>query len=165
MSQVFDWIKKEKYKFLWIALSIYSGASLCYLLNLMCQNISFSFSCFAIPLFAVVLWLVKQVLSAIHSDEDKKGCLRRSIYSVVLGSLMGISYVMGYQLVVLDMTLPGFKGKFFVLLVGLFTFCLLLFFISQHEKVKIEMKWFLRIIIVFFIICFILATITEFTGN
>ena len=55
--------------------------------------------------------------------------------------------------------------KFFVLLVGLFTFCLLLFFISQHEKVKIEMKWFLRIIIVFFIICFILVTITEFTGN
>lgn len=118
MSQVFDWIKKEKYKFLWITLSIYSGASLCYLLNLMCQNISFSFSCFAIPLFAVVFWLVKQVLSAIHSDEDKKGCLRRSIYSVVLGSLMGISYVMGYQLVVLDMTLPGFKGKFFILLVS-----------------------------------------------
>lgn len=119
MSQIVDLVKREKINIVWIALSIYAGASLCYLMNLMSGDIPFSFSFFAVPLFVVVFLLMKKVIGTVVSNEDKKGCKRRCTYSWVLGSLLGLSYVMGYQMSVLEMTLPGFKGKFFILFVSI----------------------------------------------
>lgn len=138
MSRINKIIKKEKINIVWIVLSVFSGVSLCYLLNLMCGDISFSFSCLAIPLLVVVFWLMRKVILKIVSEEEKKVCCRRCIYSIVLGSLLGLSYVMGYQMMVLEMTLPGVKGKSFILLVsvgiGLVIASGLYFFLAWLDK-------------------------------
>ena len=138
MSRIVNLLKKEKINIIWIALSIYSGAGLCYLLNLMCQDIPFSFSCFVILLFGIVFLLIRKVIREIMSEEDKKKCRRRCIYSIALGSALGMSYVMGYQMTVLGMTLPGVKGKLFILLVsvgiGIVIGSLLYFFFAWLDK-------------------------------
>lgn len=138
MSRINKIIKKEKINIVWIVLSVFSGVSLCYLFNLMCRDIPFSFSCLAIPLFAVVFWLMRKVILKIVSEEEKKVCRRRCIYSIVLGSLLGLSYVMGYQMMVLEMTLPGVKGKSFILLVsvgiGLVIASVVYFFLAWLDK-------------------------------
>ena len=118
MNCIMEWVKKEKINIAWIALSVYSGLSFCYVLNLMCQEILFSFSCLAIPLFLMVLWLIKKTLKRVCAEENKKETLRRGIYSVVLGSMLGMSFVLGYQMTAMKMTLPGYAGKSFIIFIS-----------------------------------------------
>lgn len=142
MERILSLVKKQKINLIWIALSIYSAASLCYLLNLMSGDIQFSFSCLAIGVYVVVFWLMKKIICKITAEKDKTVCRRRCIYSVVFGSLVGISYVMGYQLAVDGITLPGVKGKLFILFIaigiGIVIGAAAYFFLEWLDKVSLE---------------------------
>lgn len=119
MNGVKEFIQREKIKILWIVLGIYASLSMCYLCDFFTESVkmTFSFTSFSIPVTVITIWLVRKLVMEVAAEE-KKLYRRPLIYSLVLGSVFGLSLVIGYQLVAQGYTMPGVKGKLFILLVS-----------------------------------------------
>lgn len=101
-----------------IILTIYAGCSMSYLYNLMAASGQFSQSVFSIALF-FLLWVgMRYVGGKLEEIEDRKKRKRRVCYVLTSSLLLGVTFVMGYQLRMQGMTSLGVKGKLFILLVS-----------------------------------------------
>ncbi len=97
-------------------LTIYATCSMSYVLNLMTAGSGFSQSAFSILLFLLLFAGVHYVIDKLARIEDGKQRRRRIGYVFVTGFLLGLAFVMGYQLRMQGMTLLGVKGKLLILL-------------------------------------------------
>ena len=111
-------LRKRKIYFLWVALTVYSGVSLTYLFNLASGNRVATFSSFSILLFVILAVLFVWYYKEWCSLEKGKSLNRRIRYSCLLSYVLGLSFVLGYQIRMLGSTSLGFKGKAFILLVS-----------------------------------------------
>ena len=124
MNQILELVKKEKKTILWVLLGIYGGCSVSYLFNLMAGEIAISFSAFMVPIFAAVLFLERKYVLGLCTDKEQDGgdgkqLKRRIIFTAVFAFLLGLSFVLGYQMAVMGFTSGGVKGKAFILVVSL----------------------------------------------
>lgn len=99
-----------------IVLTIYATCSMSYVLNLMTEGSGFSQSAFSILLFLLLFAGVHYVIAKLAQIEDRKQRKRRICYVFVTGLLLGLAFVMGYQLRMQGMTSLGVKGKLLILL-------------------------------------------------
>lgn len=116
MNRVKDFVIREKLNILWIALGIYGSLSLSSLLDMIVADISFSFSILAIPMIAVVFFFLRKFIMVWAKDTDNKARRRRVAYALVLGSLLGLSQMLGYRLQIFGYTPHGVWGKIGILL-------------------------------------------------
>lgn len=101
-----------------IVLSIYATCSMSYVLNLMTAGSGFSQSAFSILLFLLLFAGVHYVIAQLAQMEDSRQRKRRIRYVFATGLLLGLAFVMGYQLRMRGMTSLGVKGKLLILLVA-----------------------------------------------
>lgn len=99
-------------------LAIYAGYSLCYLLNLMTGGKVFTQSLLSAGLFAVVFGCLFWFGQELYKMEDVAFRKRRLRYVWSTGFLLGLAFVMGYQMRMQGMTSVGVKGKLWILLVS-----------------------------------------------
>lgn len=99
-----------------IVLTIYATCSMSYVLNLMTEGSGFSQSAFSILLFLLLFAGVHYVIAKLEQIEDSRQRKRRICYVFVTGLLLGLAFVMGYQLRMQGMTSLGVKGKLLILL-------------------------------------------------
>lgn len=124
MKCILEMAKEKRSTLLWVILGIYGGCSISYLFNLMAGEIEISFSALMVPVFAAVLFLERSYILGLHSDKsradfDVKAQKRRVLFTGVLSFMLGLSFVLGYQMAVLGMTSGGVKGKAFIFVVSL----------------------------------------------
>lgn len=96
----------------------YAYLGICYLLNLIAGESRFTNGLFSIPVLGILIvalgWMRKNWRS-IPAKEQRK---RRFVFVFLTGFLLGLSFVMGYQLRNDGMTSLGIKGKLWILLVS-----------------------------------------------
>ncbi len=107
--------------------------------------------------FAGTVALLVYIRNFVPTRDDGK-VKRRMIWALVLSFILGLTYVLGYQLQYVGYTAPGFKGKFFIGLhaIGFLPliaplFYLLLYFIDHTPKVKLTGKAYFGTGKIFFI--------------
>lgn len=119
MNCVKDFVIREKQIILWGALGSYGSLSLCDLFDMVMRDISFSFSIFVIPVFAVVFFSLRKFLVVYEEEADVKVRRKRLVYAMVLGSLLGLSQMLGYRLQIFGYTPHGVWSKLGILLTAI----------------------------------------------
>lgn len=104
---------------LWVAMGIYAGCSVCYLFHLMMYPDFFSYSGLAIPVFIIILLSQKYFWNRQNSSLEASVKKRRLRFVIGFSFLLGLSYILGYQMSAMEMTSLGIKGKLFILVVSL----------------------------------------------
>lgn len=116
---------KSEYKryVLWGVMTLFVGACVCYLLNLagfakQADSLGFTQSAFSPICFAIVGYFLRKLYYDYRKLENLKVRKRRFGFSYVFSFLLALSFVLGYQMRMLGNTLPGIRGKAFILLVS-----------------------------------------------
>lgn len=118
MLKKLDIIRNKKEYILWAASVLFAGISVSYLFNLIAGESIFSQGAFSILLFALLAWILPMPYRRWKQIGDGKHRRRRVIYSGIVSYLLALSFVLGYQLRMQEMTSTGVKGKLFILIVS-----------------------------------------------
>lgn len=116
---------KSEYKqyVLWGVMTLFVGACVCYLFNLagfagQADSLGFTWSALSVLCFVIVGCFLRMLYNEYQKIADLKVKKRRFVYSYVFSFLLALSFVLGYQMHMLGNTLPGIKGKAFILFVS-----------------------------------------------
>lgn len=108
-----------KHNIMWIVSGIYASCSVCYLLNLMMYPNYFSYCGLAVLLFGALMFLQKKFWDGYRAQPGDLAGRRRLKYALCFSFLLGLSFILGYQMSVLEMTSLGIKGKTFIFVVSM----------------------------------------------
>lgn len=96
----------------------YASLGVCYLLNLIAGDSKFTNGLGSIPILAVLVLALRFWRRDLSGIESRKQLKRRIAFVLVTGFLLGMAFVMGYQLRLLGMTSLGVKGKLWILVIS-----------------------------------------------
>ncbi len=100
----------------WALVTVYATCGVTYLLNTaglaeQVDGLGFSQSALSAISFGLIGYFLRQVYLAYQKIADEKLRKRRFWFSFIFGTLLGLSFILGYQLRIVGNTLPGYKAK------------------------------------------------------
>lgn len=96
----------------------YASLGVCYLFNLIAGDSKFTNGLGSIPILAILVLALRFWRRDLSGIESRKQLKRRIAFVLVTGFLLGMAFVMGYQLRLLGMTSLGVKGKLWILVIS-----------------------------------------------
>lgn len=110
--------------YLWWALAtLYAVGGVTYLMNTaglaeQADRLGFSQSALSAVAFGLIAYMLRQVYFSYLKIEDVKQRKRRFLFAFLFGTLLGLSFILGYQLRMIGNTLPGYKAKLVALIMA-----------------------------------------------
>lgn len=117
-------IYEQKGKILWALSTVYAGSAVCYLLNMagfaaQVDGAGFTQSALSVLVFVIVGHFLRSVLRDFGRISDAKAKKRRLLFALFFGSLLGLSFIWGYEIRMKGMTPPGYIAKLWDLIMAL----------------------------------------------
>lgn len=115
---------EQKGKLLWGLATVYAGCAVCYLLNMagfaaQVDGTGFTQSALSVLVFVIVGYFWRSVLCDFGRISDAKAKRRRLLFALLFGSLLGLSFIWGYEIRMKGMTPPGYIAKLWDLIMAL----------------------------------------------